>query len=180
MRALLPILTDRNLREEFVLSLTDMHQSNIFVDSEWHIKRIIDLEWACSRPIQTLGPPYWLNSKGIDQIHGDALKEYAKLHEEFMAEFQREELERYKSDTCSQILQSCWERGTFWYLNALDSPSALPTLFLYHIQPQFAEFSTVSDRELMKYWRRDASNFIATKVREGEEYKSCIRQRFQA
>jgi hypothetical protein len=30
------------------------HRSNIFVDSNWHIKYIIDLEWACSLPIEIM------------------------------------------------------------------------------------------------------------------------------
>jgi hypothetical protein len=40
--------------------LTDLHGPNIFVDQDWHIKHIIDLEWACSLPIEMLGPPYWM------------------------------------------------------------------------------------------------------------------------
>ena len=38
--------------EQCVLTLTDLHDSNIFVDEEWHITGIIDLEWACSVPVQ--------------------------------------------------------------------------------------------------------------------------------
>jgi hypothetical protein len=32
----------------FLYRLTDLHPSNIFVDSDWNIKYVIDLEWACS------------------------------------------------------------------------------------------------------------------------------------
>lgn len=47
MRALLPHLTDRKLRQgPFFYKLSDLHQSNIFVDSEWHIRCLVDLEWG--------------------------------------------------------------------------------------------------------------------------------------
>ena len=49
MQALLPHFTDRKLRQgPFFYELSDLHQNNIFVDSEWHIKCLVDLEWACS------------------------------------------------------------------------------------------------------------------------------------
>jgi len=47
----------------FFFTLTDLHRSNIFVDEHWNIRTIIDLEWACSQPIEMQLPPYWLTSK---------------------------------------------------------------------------------------------------------------------
>ncbi len=53
MRAVLHHFCLRNSRYgPFVFTLTDLHQSNIFVDDDWHITSLIDLEWACSLPIQ--------------------------------------------------------------------------------------------------------------------------------
>lgn len=52
MRGLLHHFVSRQYRNgPFVLTLTDLHPSNIFVDEEWHITCLIDLEWACSFPI---------------------------------------------------------------------------------------------------------------------------------
>lgn len=52
MRALLPTFTLRDYRNgPFVFTLTDLHQSNIFVDDNWNITSLIDLEWASSLPI---------------------------------------------------------------------------------------------------------------------------------
>jgi hypothetical protein len=176
-------MTDRKLRNDFVLFLTDNHQSNILVDDDWHIKYIIDLEWACVLPIQMLSPPYWLCCQGIDQIFVH-LDEYAELHREFVDAFEKEELERYSSRAYSQILHSCWETGSFWYTNALDSPSALPALFIDHIQPKFADLGIIareeSDRRLMPYWRSGASDFIAAKVKEEEQYRTRVKEVFAA
>lgn len=48
MQALLPHFTDRKLRQgPFFYELSDLHQNSIFVDSESHMKCLVDLEWAC-------------------------------------------------------------------------------------------------------------------------------------
>ncbi|RMD39548.1 hypothetical protein DV735_g5580, partial [Chaetothyriales sp. CBS 134920] len=53
----------------FYLTFTDTHQSNIFVDHDWNIKYLIDLEWACALPWQLQRVPYyWLTSKSVDSL----------------------------------------------------------------------------------------------------------------
>jgi Phosphotransferase enzyme family len=92
MRALLRHFTDRNLRNEpFILMLTDLHQSNLFVDSDWHITAIIDLEWASILPIEMQHPPYWLTGLSIDKLLGKDLEAFTSVHAEFMAIFEKEE-----------------------------------------------------------------------------------------
>ena len=45
MKALLPYFSNKELREgPFLYRLTDLHPSNIFVDSDWNVKFVIDLE----------------------------------------------------------------------------------------------------------------------------------------
>ncbi|ERF74114.1 hypothetical protein EPUS_06383 [Endocarpon pusillum Z07020] len=75
-------------RGPLVFCLADLHQSNIFVDDNWNIKCLVDLEWACSRPIEMVHPPYWLTSQSVDDIN---LDQYTELHKEFMDAFQEEE-----------------------------------------------------------------------------------------
>ncbi|KAK0735050.1 hypothetical protein B0T26DRAFT_737508 [Lasiosphaeria miniovina] len=124
----IPSLTNRPLARQlrggpFVLTLTDFHQSNIFVDDDWHITRLIDLEWACVRPIEMLSPPTWLSSAGvgksalgIDELIGEELDSYASAHEEFMKMFEAEESAlRY-----------------FWYARALDCLTGLYFLFMFY------------------------------------------------
>ncbi len=182
MRALLTKFTDRRLREgPFVLSLTDLHQSNIFVDGDWHITRVIDLEWACARPIEMLSPPSWLSNRSLEEL-GFHLEEYARLHEEFLDVFNDEELTCSKSDSCSRLIENCWKTGAFWYLQALDNPSALLAVFIDHIQPLFAKLSTAAVKEfnrvLTPYWDRDTSQFISSKVVEQDQYSDRVREIF--
>jgi hypothetical protein len=86
MRSLLHHFIDHDLRQgPFLLILTDIHQSNYFVDDEWNIRYIIDLEWACSRPAEMQRVPYWLTSQSIDSLLGENLSAFDCLREEFMA-----------------------------------------------------------------------------------------------
>jgi hypothetical protein len=77
MRAILQHFINRNLRHgPFILTLTDLYQSNIFVNSNWQITAIIDLEWACVRPIQMQHPPYWLTNRSLDSLDAEYLEAY--------------------------------------------------------------------------------------------------------
>lgn len=191
MRALLPKFTHRRVREgPFVMALTDLHQGNIFVDDDWNITRLIDLEWACARPIEmVLNPPYWLSSPsagqsalGVDEIYGKERKKYAERHGEFAGAFEREELALYRSDERTRVLRGSWESGTFWYMQALDCPTALYAIFMFHIQPLFDNLKTAAldefSRFVMPYWDRDTRRFIADKVGQQAEYEQRLRGLF--
>jgi hypothetical protein len=59
MRATLrQFLNPRYRHGPFVFTLTDLHPSNIYVDDNGHVTSLIDLEWACSLPIEFQCPPY--------------------------------------------------------------------------------------------------------------------------
>lgn len=61
LRIMLPRFWDQNSRNgPFVFSFNDLHQSNIFVDEDWNVTSIIDLEFACVQPIQMTCIPTWL------------------------------------------------------------------------------------------------------------------------
>lgn len=192
MRALLPNFTNRRLRGgPFVFTLTDLHPSNIFVDDNWHITSLIDLEWACVRPIEMLSPPYWLSNPGvgnsalgIDELVGEDLDEYAKAHKEFLNIFESEELALYQSNDYTKILQTCWEAGSFWYYQALDFPAALCAIFMFHIQPKFADLSSAAlddfNQAVMPYWDRNAASFICSKIKQQEQYSGRVRDIFAA
>lgn len=187
MRAVLPTFTDRRLRAgPFALALTDLHQSNIFVDDDWHVTRIIDLEWACARPIEILAPLHWLSGRGLEELafHPD---EYAKLHEEFVEVLEEEEAAaaaRHAPRECSRALRASWETGALWYFRALDSPSTLPALFTDHIQPRFAALDSTArgrfNSVLAPFWCLGAPRLLSAKAREQEGYSLRVRRLFSA
>lgn len=124
LRTLLPMMVDRQDRgSPFTLSLTDLHASNIFVDNDWNITYIIDLEFACVLPIQMTVMPSLLTHRGIDQLTDKHLEEFEAMYKEFIAAMKHVESGQQVSDQghgtfYSQILCKAWDKGIFWYSNA--------------------------------------------------------------
>ncbi|KAL2369351.1 hypothetical protein RJ035_000765 [Blastomyces gilchristii] len=121
MRTIFPLFFQQKFRRgPFTFTLTDLHQSNIFVDDNWHISRLVDLEWACSRPIEMVEMPYWLTNKGVDEIDAE---EYNTIRMELMAALETEETKRSSSAGLADIgrsipglpatMEQVWASGTF-------------------------------------------------------------------
>ncbi|KNG83006.1 hypothetical protein ANOM_009588 [Aspergillus nomiae NRRL 13137] len=181
MRAVRHIFFRGDLRRgPFLISFTDLHQSNIFVDENWNITCLVDLEWACSRPAEMIHPPYWLSNQSVDGID---LGEYESLHKEFMHAF-AEQIPRYphqSGERLHSILHEGWDQGTFWYALALDSPSGLFQIFYDHIQPRFSKDhinDAVFFRITMDYWTVNAAKFIHQKVKDKEKYDRLLLEAF--
>lgn len=189
MRTVFPEFFQRELRRgPFVFVLTDLHQSNIFVDAEWHITCLVDLEWACSQPIEMVRPPHWLTNKGVDEIIAD---EYDEIRMHFMNILAAEERQQLISATSnkinrtailphlSDVMNRTWEMGTFWYTLALSSPTGVFRIFHEHIRPMFTsdyseEFSVV----MPFFWGKNVGHIAGLKLSDREEYDIKLRQAF--
>jgi hypothetical protein len=186
MRALLRHFSNRDLRHgPFVLMLTDLHQSNIFVNEDWHITSLIDLEWACVRPVEMQIPPYWITGRWIDGLDDkEELEAFGRVYAEFTAAFELEERCLGKVDTPhTKIMRRCWEMGSFWYFSALDSPKGLHNVYMSHIQQIFARIEDSSPSfncAVSAYWTPKAADFIAAKLKDHEVYSNQLRERFEA
>lgn len=170
------------LRGPFFLTLTDLHPSNIFVDDEWNIKYFIDLEWACSRPVEMIHPPYWLTNQAIDSIN---LENYESLHIEFMKALAEEESKECKlsSPLLYPVLQEGWNKGTFWCSLALNSPTALFAIFYDYMKPKFSEAN--KDGSMfwvitMPFWGFNAFEFIKQKVEDKRRYDLSLCKAFKS
>lgn len=185
MRALLPHFINREPRHRsFILMLTDLHPSNIFVNDDWHVTCLIDLEWACSRPVEMLHPPYWLTNLAIDQITGEDLVAYGERHKEFMSAFDVEEKAHGSDTRYADIMRAGWKTGNFWYFSAVESFSGLYNLFLQHIQPIYGTTAVRDwkefERVVAPYWAPGSSEFISNKVKEREHYLEQIKEVFRS
>lgn len=184
MRSVWPCFFRRDLlRGPFFFSLTDLHQSNIFVDDDWNLKCIIDLEWAYSLPVEMIHPPSWLSNQVLQQIN---LNEYEPLHEEFMSVFEEEEQALHPKSqppiSLHSILQQGLEKGTIWCSYALLCPGAFHDLFYNKIQPMFTRCHRDEESFFMitmHYLTFNAINFLEDKVQEKEQYDQTLRKAFE-
>ncbi|EKV19139.1 hypothetical protein PDIG_06360 [Penicillium digitatum PHI26] len=186
MKALIPHFSKREHREgPFFYRLTDLHPSNIFVDSQWNVKFVIDLEWACSLPAETLHPPYWLTGRSVDELTGEHLEEFREAYEEFVGIFEEEEklfppinnVYSYRTT----LMRNGWQVGNFWYFHALDSPKGLFNLFRQHVYPIFApshQIASEFSRLVSDFWAPDVEEVILAKLRDKEEYDRSLCQLF--
>ncbi|KAE8152478.1 hypothetical protein BDV25DRAFT_150937 [Aspergillus avenaceus] len=184
MRGLLHQFVSRQYRDgPFVLTLTDLHASNIFVDEDWNITSLIDLEWACSFPIELQTPPYWLTRRPIDDMeHGEHLQLFDKVLNEYIDIFEEQET-KLKGPNAFQapIMRQCWIKGSFWYFQAVHSPKGLLRVFNEHVQRRFCEAhctQRVFDQTVSPYWCIGAEDYIHKRVEEEQEYKDRLRRRF--
>ena len=187
MRSVFHHFYSRDLRHRpFLFTLTDLHQSNLFVDADWHIKYVIDLEWACSLPMEMQHPPHWLTDRDLDQLDGEHLAAFDEIRKEFMDVFEREEKlfspSEQHASLRTQTMNSGWDTGKFFYFHALDSTVGLFGLFWQHIQPKFAR-SHISDeafdRIYTAYWEPEADKFVSTKLEERIEYNRQLQRAFE-
>lgn len=190
MRPILAHFTDRKLREgPFILSLTDLHQSNIFVDRDWNITRIVDLEWTCSRPMEMVHPPHWITNRAVDQLKDAAeYNLFEAAHGEFLDALETEE-RSIRSDSgketdvpfLSQIMREGWRTGKFWYHYALDNPKGLLNLFLQHMQPRYGK---LDNSELMAfeksslYWSVGSQQLLDQKIQDKKAYDQQLHDAF--
>lgn len=175
-KIIFPPLFDRELNTgPFVLSLTDLHRSNIIVDDEWNIVCIIDLEFAYSQPIEFLQPPYWLDGRAMDEIDAES---YAPYHAEFLQHVkQQEKLLPGLPGTApvSSLMQQAWASGAFWATLAMESPVAFTEIFYNRILANHFSFSrdalsTADYGFFARFWRRDVPEVVEEKLKDYNKY----------
>lgn len=188
MQAIFPSFFNRDLRRgPFIYSLTDLHQSNIFVDDNWHITSLVDLEWACALPIEMVHPPYWLTSTAVDRIVSD---EHNEVRSAFMSALATEEKSYFSHSsnrdssaplTLSRLMGVAWDRGTFWYSLALSSPTGLFTIFDKELQSRFINKCPdhdAFDQIMPWYWDQDVVSTLKHKLEDRAAYDVQLQHEF--
>ncbi len=126
MRAVLPCFINQRFRHRpFIFTLTDLHLSNSFVDTDWNIECLIDLEWARSLRMEMMCPLYWLSNRGVNQLTDKYLTEFNESHQGFKCAFESEERLLCPASEGALVHTSAmerrWETGSFWCFCALES-----------------------------------------------------------
>ncbi|QUC22874.1 uncharacterized protein UV8b_07115 [Ustilaginoidea virens] len=183
LRAVMPTFIRPQYREgPFHLTLTDLDQSNIFVDGQWNIKTIIELEWACARPIEMQMPPFWLTSRAVDGFKdADEIAEYDAILAEYLEFSAAEEKRRNGVALEAPIQRHVWRSGAFWFFHAALTPKGMFNLFSRHIHPHFSKVHPqmiIFNEMLFCYWGLQAEKTIGLKVRQKDEYVEKVRQVF--
>lgn len=185
MRAIFPSFFRRELRRgPFTFALTDLHQSNIFVDENWNITSLVDLEWGCSLPIEMVQPPHWFADQYLDKVETE---EFNTSRVEFMNILAAEEDSQFPQsrypveiEKLSTTMNRSWEMGTFWYTLALSSPTAIFALFYKKLQPRFKPPGDDAFLQVMPwYWSDKFVSVMVRKIRDRELYDAKLKEAFE-
>ncbi|KND92743.1 hypothetical protein TOPH_02889 [Tolypocladium ophioglossoides CBS 100239] len=186
MRTLSHHYIDRDRRQgPFVMQFSDLHASNILVDSCWNVTAVIDLEWVCARPAEMIDVPYWITGLGIDEV-GDKehVQGYIKAREEFMAIFEEEEkrmAQKLPNGSISTVIRRAWESKSSWFIHCLDSVNGMYTLFHQHLRPIFVSFRLTENMEILlsRLWHEKAGELVEKKLQEKELYVAELQKMFK-
>jgi hypothetical protein len=186
---------DRKLRDgPFVFQFTDLHECNIFVDGQYNITAIVDLEWSCSLPVEMHRPQFWLNGQEGDDFLGDGKAEtestFLAAYNDFL-DILRSEQKRRDSDRIdfdpAQIIQSALEKKSHWYFAAVSYPRTAYSFLVDHTQPIFAPSHTDDSHEaaifqdtFLPCYAPNALKFVEHKVEEKAKYDLDLRALFDA
>lgn len=185
LRATMHHFIDPDYRQgPFYLTLSDLHQNNIFVDEQWNIKAIIDLEWAHTVPADMQLPPFWLTSKAVDGFKDPSLiQQYEQTLEEYLEIYKDEEIQRNGVTWQAEAQRNTWKKGSFWYFHSVTIPKGMFNLFNRHIQPLFNKDHPemqIFDDVFYWYWGFHASSLIDAKLEEREAYIDNLREAYNA
>lgn len=187
MRSTLSQFTDRTLRDgPFVMHLTDMHTSNIFVDKDWNVKHIIDLEWACSLPLEHVLVPGWLTDKGVDQLIGLEYEKFEKHYRLLTDAIRQHEINapmQYNNTTYSlaATMNRAFDQRHYWYLMALQTPRGLFNLCRRQLQPLYDQVPKESlCAAVSPIWAPGMSSFVSMKRKDFADYIQQVREIFHS
>ena len=163
----------------YLLNLTDVNPSNIFVDNDWNITCLIDLEWICAAPAEMLNVPYWLTGCSIDEIVGEELVAYDKVRQEFMGILEKEEHEMTMQHGLSitKIMNEMWDSKGVWFWHCLASVDAMTFLLEDHLCPSGCLSSSL-ERGVSEFWCDGADEVVKRKLVDKAKYDELLKSRF--
>lgn len=169
----------------FILQFTDFHASNIFVDDDWNVVALIDLEYVCALPPEMLTVPYWLSVDAIDDVI-DHMDPFCKIHEAFMDIFRDEEsrISHVNDLQLAPSIEETWTSSSCWFYRSLISINGMACCLEDHIYEKFHfNPSRKEERHLAKTlssrWTPDPANFVEQKLRDKAKYNEDMARHFQ-
>jgi hypothetical protein len=131
------VLPDRR-NGPFLLQPTDLHQSNIFVDEDWNVSCLIDLEWICALPVEMLAVPYWLTNCSIDNIIDGEYGPFDEARQAFLAAMDEEikTIPPAHDIPITRTMQDSWVSKSVWFWACIRSLNGWLFLFEDHIVPK--------------------------------------------
>lgn len=183
LRLLKHQFVDSQSEGPFVLQLTDLNPSNIFVDDQWNIVALIDLEFICALPPSMINVPYWLTVDAIDEVidHMDA---FSKMHEAFIDCFRDEEGRIASNVQLASSIQEAWKTSSCWFYRCLTSINGMACCLEDHIYEKFGVKLSMDEetrwaRTMSAFWSSDSKKDVVQKLHDKAKYDKDLELHFR-
>ncbi|KAF2211225.1 hypothetical protein CERZMDRAFT_85420 [Cercospora zeae-maydis SCOH1-5] len=185
LRSIIPQLINLPYDGPFALQFTDLHASNIFVDADWNITGIIDLEFICSLPPDMLAVPYWLAVEYIDDA-SEHREEFTAMYNSFVQSFSATEKRQNKhhATPLGDAMHEALRTGAYWVYRCFTSIDAMPSIIEDQICPLFGFTSTTAEEEafarsLSHFWCPESETFVQRKLAERAQYNLELQRHYE-
>ncbi len=167
----------------FLLQPTDLHQSNIFVDDDWNVTCLIDLEWICALPVEMLAVPYWLTNCSIDGIVDGEYAPFDEARQAFLAAMDEiKTVPPAHRIPITDIMRDSWGSKSVRFWACIRSLNGWLFLFEDHIVPKFcASKDLISQLQQASAFRmQDIDTVVKAKVEDEERCRAELRSLFSS
>jgi len=153
------------------------------VDKEWHIRSLVDLEYAAFLPREMELTPFWLNGQDLDGLSKEPDK-FDTVHKEFVAIFREQERRQFStSSPRADVMQRAWEQKAFFYYHSLRMRIGCVNIFQHQVLPLFKTefvFKPSFAEHLMPLWSMDGEQMLYQKTLDKKKYDIELQERFTA
>ncbi|KAL2182242.1 hypothetical protein L209DRAFT_783286 [Thermothelomyces heterothallicus CBS 203.75] len=161
----------------FLLQLTDINESNIFVDDDdWNISCLLDLEWICALPAEMLTVPYWLTDCTIDEIVDGEYGCFDQERQGFLCAMEEEMKATQPAHDIPIVhtIQDLWSSKAVWFWACTTSINGWLSIFEDHILPKFgANKNVIPDlKQTAALWMENMDAVVKAKLEDEEKYRN--------
>ncbi|KAL7914479.1 hypothetical protein GGI35DRAFT_466462 [Trichoderma velutinum] len=165
----------------YFMQYTDLTRSNVFVDDDWNITCLLDLEWICALPVEMIRVPHWLSGCDyIDGLKGETHIKFSMVRQEFMEIFQKEEDKMSLEHTISltDAINNGWASKSVWFWHTMNTS----VITLYPIVKAYI-YKSLSigpdklddiERALSALWGDDRATIVAKKRADYNGYLRAL------
>ena len=168
------ILPDRR-EGPFFLQFDDISICNIFVDDDWNIRSLVDLEWINAQPLEMMRVPHWLVDGDLADFEGGLLERFEQRRRQFIEVFREEECRAAPTQDpiLTNMMNWSWEHGGSWFWIGLTSVNAIHAMFSGHICPQ-GTLSYEEESTLSQFWCPNSEEFVERKELDIQAYRKKL------
>jgi hypothetical protein len=102
------------------------------------------------------------------------------MREEFMNALEAQEKEFQLPYNISEVMNSAWERRSYWVYCGLSSVNAMFGIFYQYIAPQFRMPTDAEENFLSQYWSTESKKAVERKLQDRENYISALKETFDS